>query len=160
TAMSYANATYPMRGDTCRPLRTTDSIFDLTALARLRGPPLYWLTSSLQLSSKLRSNGRPDSNSEPPIQRKPGAISRRVIEHDWLRIPYREMKIDGKPLRYVESNRLSIKRLETLLSKEPTTIPWLDSFSSGDIFVDIGANVGMYSIYAAVLRDARVYAFE
>lgn len=50
--------------------------------------------------------------------------------------------------------------MQTLFTKEPGTIDWLNAFRPGDAFVDIGANVGMYSIYAAVVSRARVFAFE
>jgi FkbM family methyltransferase len=36
----------------------------------------------------------------------------------------------------------------------------MDSFAEGETMYDIGANLGMYTIYAAVMRKARVYAFE
>ncbi len=51
-------------------------------------------------------------------------------------------------------------RAETLLTKEPETIEWINSFSEGDVFWDIGANVGVYSIYAAALKKTRTLAFE
>jgi len=47
-----------------------------------------------------------------------------------------------------------------LFSKEPITLAWIDTFARGETLFDIGANVGMYTIYAAVIRDATVCAFE
>src|SRR4029450_11497484 len=71
-----------------------------------------------------------------------------------------ETLVDGKTLRYVESNRLAAKRVESLFAKEPTTIPWIASFQPGETFVGIGGNVGVYSIYGAVMTGCRVFAFE
>jgi FkbM family methyltransferase len=51
-------------------------------------------------------------------------------------------------------------RAETLLTKEPTTIEWIDSFDRDDIFWDIGANTGIYSLYAAKVKDVLTLAFE
>ena len=51
-------------------------------------------------------------------------------------------------------------RVDTLRSKEPDTIEWIAGFQHDDILVDIGANVGMYTIWAAKTRGVRVYAFE
>ena len=51
----------------------------------------------------------------------------------------------------------------SLLTKEAGTIRWLKgSLSPGDIFLDVGANIGIYSIYAAHLVGdrGRVYAVE
>ena len=37
---------------------------------------------------------------------------------------------------------------------------WIASFEPGDVLLDVGANVGMYSIWAAATRGTRVFAFE
>ena len=50
-------------------------------------------------------------------------------------------------------------RAETIFSKEPETIEWINNFDVSDIVWDIGANVGVYSLYAA-RRGLRVLAFE
>lgn len=50
-------------------------------------------------------------------------------------------------------------RAETLLTKEPATIAWIDSMPVGSVLYDIGANVGVYSLYAAS-KGHRVFAFE
>lgn len=50
-------------------------------------------------------------------------------------------------------------RARTLLTKEPETIEWINTFNGGDVFWDIGANVGIYSLYAA-LRNITVLSFE
>lgn len=51
-------------------------------------------------------------------------------------------------------------RAATLLTKEPETIEWIDRFDEGDVFWDIGANIGVYTLYAAIGRKARVLTFE
>jgi FkbM family methyltransferase len=71
-----------------------------------------------------------------------------------------EIEVEGRRIRYVHSNRWAYSRLITLFTKEPTTIPWLEAFRQNETFVDIGANIGMYSIYAAVFSGCRVFAFE
>jgi FkbM family methyltransferase len=56
-------------------------------------------------------------------------------------------------------------RVETLLTKEAETIAWIDNWTNRDqspkVFYDVGANIGIYSLYAAS-KDNRteVYAFE
>ena len=55
----------------------------------------------------------------------------------------------------------SLERAATLLTKEPETIHWINTFiQGGDVLYDIGANVGVYSLYAAKKRGAQVVAFE
>lgn len=87
-------------------------------------------------------------------------VQRAKFESDFFSSPCFEIEAKGKRLRFVESNRLAYKRVESLYSKEPTTIPWLEAMSPGEVLVDIGANVGMYSIYAAAVAGCRVFAFE
>lgn len=50
-------------------------------------------------------------------------------------------------------------RVDTFASKEPETLTWIDSFPSGSTFVDVGANVGLYSVYAGAM-GCRVLAIE
>ena len=51
-------------------------------------------------------------------------------------------------------------RVDTLFEKEPVTLEWIAEFERDEVLVDVGANVGMYTIWAARTRGARVYAFE
>ena len=57
-------------------------------------------------------------------------------------------------------NLLNKSRATTFSSKEPETLRWIDSLPYRSTLWDIGANVGLYSCYAAKSRDCRVYAFE
>src|SRR5881394_2354315 len=50
-------------------------------------------------------------------------------------------------------------RARSILIKEPETLEWIDDFRKGEVFWDVGANVGVFSLYAA-FRHATVYAFE
>jgi len=51
-------------------------------------------------------------------------------------------------------------RVDSLFEKEPITIQWIAEFAPEDVLVDVGANVGMYTIWAAKTRGSRVIAFE
>jgi FkbM family methyltransferase len=57
-------------------------------------------------------------------------------------------------------NSLNYFRISTFSSKEPETLEWIDNLPRGCVVWDIGANVGLYSCYAAKARDCRVFAFE
>ena len=50
-------------------------------------------------------------------------------------------------------------RARTFLKEQPMLVTWIDSFNGEDYFYDVGANVGCYSLYAAV-RGIRTFAFE
>ena len=62
--------------------------------------------------------------------------------------------------KFSTPNKLNYFRAQTFSTKEPETLDWIDTIPRGNIFWDIGANIGSYSIYAAKKRDCRVYAFE
>ena len=51
-------------------------------------------------------------------------------------------------------------RANTFATKEPETLEWIDKSKSDGIFFDIGANVGLYSLYYAATKKGKVYAFE
>jgi FkbM family methyltransferase len=51
-------------------------------------------------------------------------------------------------------------RVDTIHQKEPCTLEWIAAFDAADVLVDVGANVGMYTIWAAATRGTRVFAFE
>lgn len=70
-------------------------------------------------------------------------------------------KVDYKGTTYVFEcpSEFTLWRAETFLTKEPETLEWIDTFGKGDILFDIGANIGLYSIYAAK-KGNRVVAFE
>ena len=51
-------------------------------------------------------------------------------------------------------------RSQTFSSKEPETLEWIEQFGGEGAFFDVGANIGLYSIYYAKLFPGKVYAFE
>ena len=50
-------------------------------------------------------------------------------------------------------------RAKTFELKEPETLDWIDGMCEADILIDIGSNIGLYSIYAGI-RGIRTYAVE
>ena len=64
------------------------------------------------------------------------------------------------PFKMQQKTKLEKWRADTFWTKEPETIKWIDGFSGG-VFYDIGANVGVYSLYcASVHPDMSVMAVE
>jgi FkbM family methyltransferase len=74
--------------------------------------------------------------------------------------PRCEIVHDGVTMVFSTPSSLTRWRAESIYSKEPWTLEWIASFKPDDILVDCGANVGMYTIWAAATRAVRVYAFE
>ncbi len=50
--------------------------------------------------------------------------------------------------------------LQTIFLKEPETISWLRSFEKDSVFFDVGANVGLFSIFSSLVNGSRTFAFE
>tara|TARA_Y100001970_G_scaffold30686_1_gene38114 strand:+ start:969 stop:1838 length:870 start_codon:yes stop_codon:yes gene_type:complete len=62
---------------------------------------------------------------------------------------YKSIQILDKKIKFFVPNQITNWRVDTYFSKEPETLEWIDSFEKKDnlIFWDIGANIGLYSIY-------------
>lgn len=115
--------------------------------------------------SSANVESRPPREPEPrPVEQlqpqgsEPVEVGR--IKTKWLDLEYGEVPLRDRKMRFAITGSSSRKRLRTLFSKEPITLAWIDTFEKGETLFDIGANVGMYTVYAAVMRDAVVHAFE
>jgi FkbM family methyltransferase len=92
----------------------------------------------------------------------PGTSSATVItleQYEKLN-PRTELTFGDTSVRYFTPNIHTRWRVESLFEKEPITIEWIAGFKSEDVLVDVGANVGMYTVWAAKTRGVRVCAFE
>jgi FkbM family methyltransferase len=69
----------------------------------------------------------------------------------------------GSTIHFAVSNSIERWRVDTLFTKEPQTVQWIQDYvKEGDIFYDIGANIGIYSLLAAIKvgKSGSIYAFE
>jgi FkbM family methyltransferase len=72
----------------------------------------------------------------------------------------------GDELCFNSDTELEKYRVESIFEKEPETIAWINDWASASednaaVFFDIGANIGIYSLYAAYkAKNAEVFAFE
>lgn len=65
------------------------------------------------------------------------------------------------PFNMIAETKTEKWRYETFWAKEPETLKWIEGFGEQAIFFDVGANVGIYSLYAAALHPrATVFSFE
>ncbi len=74
--------------------------------------------------------------------------------------PFEIVEVGDKQLKLFIPDRTCIYWAKEGPESEPTTNAWIRSFSGDDTFVDIGANIGLYSLMAAVNGVSRVYAIE
>ena len=72
------------------------------------------------------------------------------------------MDVDTKygEIHFLCNDKMPIARAESFHTKEPGTLEWIDGFDDDSILWDIGANVGLYSLYAALKPNVQVVAFE
>ena len=68
--------------------------------------------------------------------------------------------VTSKTINYSVSNNTTLWRAQSLFEKEPITIKWIRSFKKNSVFYDVGANIGIYSIFAGYVSDVKVYSFE
>ena len=91
------------------------------------------------------------------------SFGRRIHEH-LIRSAFKiavEVQHEGIRLKFCVPNGWARKRAETFSEKEPETLEWIDKFPKGTVLWDVGANLGLYSLYTALKDpDARVFAFE
>ena len=74
--------------------------------------------------------------------------------------PIYQLSIDNVSVYFCMPSEHIEWRVKTLLSKEPATIEWISEFKRDEILLDIGANIGIYTIFAARTRGVKVFAFE
>lgn len=72
----------------------------------------------------------------------------------------KQIRIDNDTVYLTTPNFLTRYRHKTFFTKEPETLAWIDSFERGSVFYDVGANIGLYSIYAVKKRQNKVFCFE
>ena len=78
-------------------------------------------------------------------------------------LSYCHVLIKNKTVSFFYPNTLTKWRVDTLFTKEPETLEWIESFSKNEknIFWDIGANVGLYSIYGSIVNaKLKIVSFE
>jgi len=74
--------------------------------------------------------------------------------------PFEDVKVGDKYLKLFIPDRTCVYWAKEGPASEPATNAWINSFAGGDTFVDIGANIGLYSLMAAAHGVSRVYAIE
>jgi FkbM family methyltransferase len=72
----------------------------------------------------------------------------------------KKINLNNTTLLFDANEELHLLRAIWLESKEPETIQWINTFPPGAVFYDIGANIGVFSLYAALHGQCTVIAFE
>jgi FkbM family methyltransferase len=71
-----------------------------------------------------------------------------------------ETEIPNGRLRFFAPTPLLRSRADGLMTKEPDMVSWLGELPESAVLWDVGANVGVFSLFAAVSRRCTVLSFE
>jgi FkbM family methyltransferase len=94
-----------------------------------------------------------------------------AVEKPWRRVDTRLRVIEGLVdeqhvetrhgrLTFVTTHPQALQYPREFATREPETLAWIDAFETPCRFWDIGANIGVFSIYAGLRRSVEVRAFE
>jgi tRNA A58 N-methylase Trm61 len=73
---------------------------------------------------------------------------------------FESLQYNNKEIKFYTPTKKTAGRVNKIFRKEPITITWMNNIKQDEIVIDVGANVGMYSLMSAVGRGAFVYGFE
>ena len=81
-----------------------------------------------------------------------------------LNIPIKKYNFskNGAKIFVNTNNGLTYRRWKNFekTGKETETLNWIDTFEINSVFYDIGAHIGVFSIYGAIKKKLKVYSFE
>ena len=84
----------------------------------------------------------------------------KIINHK-TKIIHKDNDNNLTSLTFYTPNETNYSNAKTFSDSEPETLEWIDNFNSDDKFIDIGANVGLYSVYYLNKhKNGYAYLFE
>ena len=93
------------------------------------------------------------------IQKQERAIRNRLLVRDLL-TDYNVIKTKRGNIKLVCRERREVHYAKYFFHREPDTLSWIEEFREPSVFWDIGANSGIYSLYAALGTNVKVFSFE
>lgn len=94
-----------------------------------------------------------------------------IIEKPWRRadtrlrvaealLPRHRVKTRHGALVFVTTHPQALQYPRDFATREPETLAWIDGFEAPCRFWDVGANIGVFSLYAGLRRGVEISAFE
>lgn len=131
-----------------------ESRFDIVEVHELEGYEFSLVLKALHADVEIQAEAAPAPPPAPaPAAAAAGQASPQPAAQGVV-------KYKGHRLLFATPNRMTAWRVQSLFDKEPDTIRWIEGMAPGSVLVDVGANVGMYTVLAAVTRQIKVHAFE
>lgn len=75
-------------------------------------------------------------------------------------LPFVTVRFGAHAIRLAVPNQKCLSFAATLHNREPVTNRWIANFRPDEVFFDVGANNGIYSLIATVCQGCRSIAFE
>ncbi len=76
-------------------------------------------------------------------------------------LPYARLNIRDVKINFSLPNGKAIFVAENAVNRETEVYSWIEDYLDQEsLLLDVGANLGLYSLYAALLKSCRVLAFE
>ena len=93
--------------------------------------------------------------------RPPSSKSKREVLYWESALPSRRLKVNNTEFYFSIPNDKAIWIANDVANREPEVYRWIDScLNKKSLFIDVGANFGLYSLYAALKSQCQVLAFE
>jgi len=93
----------------------------------------------------------------PPLKRLVNDVLINKIDSQKMSVTHNKKTV----FEIYTPNYLCKFRGDTFSTKEPETIDWMDRYGGKDcVFFDVGANIGIYSLYYASKHHGKTYSFE
>ena len=71
-----------------------------------------------------------------------------------------EVKTSAGPIYLTCTSETARIRAQNMLTREPDTLRWIEGFKPDEVLWDLGCNVGVFSLYAAIVAKSRVVSFD
>ncbi|MBT4719038.1 MAG: hypothetical protein HOB86_06515, partial [Rhodospirillaceae bacterium] len=75
-------------------------------------------------------------------------VSEGLVQHLSMPVPGGNIKFESRTAR-------SLHDANSITHGEPETVAWINDLPEASMLWDIGANIGVYSLYAAFVRNIR-----
>jgi len=125
--------------------------------------PFHLFNGFSLLYSKILNLIDPDGSERYWEELSQKQIDNRINSNFKFKTQEYEPKIFDKKknLKFYTPTKISSFRAYTLFSKEKDTLEWIEKYGDNNkVFFDIGANMGVYTLFYAATHKSKVYSFE
>ena len=94
------------------------------------------------------------------VDKRVETLTKKIKQKEDLILAKIEDPVSKEIIKFSIKNNSTFYRARTLFTKEPETIDWIRKFKKNSVFYDIGANVGVFSLFAALITKSKTFSFD